>query len=191
MINLNTERLLIRIFQPNDWKDLHEYLSIEEVLKYEPGSVCDEMDCKQIASERSQSNIFMAVVLRESNKMIGHIYFNQTQPFEFLTWELGYIFNPGYYGNGYATEACRAILQYGFEMLGAHRIIAMCNPENHSSWRLLERLLMRREGHHMNKAFFYKNDEGQPVWHNAYQYAILAEEWLSQDKAARLENEEC
>ncbi|PZD97239.1 hypothetical protein DNH61_03630 [Paenibacillus sambharensis] len=108
-----------------------------------------------------------------------HIYFNQTKPFEFLTWELGYIFNPKYYGNGYATEACRRILQYGFEVLKVHRVIAMCNPENNSSWELLERLLMRREGHHMKKAFFHKNNEGQPIWHDAYQYAILAEEWIS------------
>ncbi|MBP1177475.1 RimJ/RimL family protein N-acetyltransferase [Paenibacillus sp. PvR133] len=109
--------------------------------------------------------------------MIGHIYFNQTVPFEFLTWEIGYIFNPRYYGNGYATEASRRVLQYGFEELKAHRIIAMCNPENASSWRLLERLLMRKEGHHMKKAFFNKTEEGQPIWHNAYQYAILADEW--------------
>lgn len=181
MINLKTERLIIRNFQSNDWKDLHDYLSVEEVLKYEPGNVCNEVDCKKMAFERSQSNIFMAVVLRENNKMVGHIYFKQTKPFEFLTWELGYIFNPRYYGNGYATEACSRILQYGFEVLKVHRVIAMCNPENYSSWRLLERLLMRREGHHMKKAFFHKNDVGQPIWHDAYQYAILAEEWASKD----------
>lgn len=177
MIDLESERLLIRNFRSDDWNDLHDYLSIEEVLKYEPGEVCNEEDCKQMTLERSQSNIFMAVVLRENNKMIGHIYFNQTVPFEFLTWEIGYIFNPRYYGNGYATEASRRVLQYGFEELKAHRIIAMCNPENASSWRLLERLLMRKEGHHMKKAFFYKTEEGQPIWHNAYQYAILADEW--------------
>ncbi|WP_059054615.1 GNAT family N-acetyltransferase [Paenibacillus senegalimassiliensis] len=180
MINLDTERLLIRNFQSNDWKDLHDYLSIEEVLKYEPGNVCDEVECKQMALERSQNDIFMAVVLRETHNMVGHIYFNQIKPDEFLTWGLGYIFNPKYYGNGYATEASRRVLQYGFEVLKAHRVIAMCNPENHSSWRLLERLPMRREGHHMKKAFFYRDNEGQPVWHDAYQYAILAEEWVSE-----------
>ncbi|MFD1176001.1 GNAT family N-acetyltransferase [Paenibacillus puldeungensis] len=97
MLNLESERLIIRNFRPDDWNDLHNYLSIEEVLKYEPGKVCDDEDCKQMALERSQSNIFMAVVLRDSNKMIGHIYFNQTVPFDFLTWEIGYIFNPRYY----------------------------------------------------------------------------------------------
>lgn len=181
MINVRTERLLIRHFQPDDWKDLHEYLSIEEVLKYEPGSVCNEAECKQMASERSQSNRFMAVVLRESNKMIGHIYFNQTHPTAFLTWELGYIFNPVYYGNGYATEACRSVLEYAFEVLKAHRVTAMCNPENDSSWRLLERLAMRREGYHRKKAFFNRNDLGEPIWHDAYQYAVLAEEWVFKD----------
>ncbi|MNE08682.1 hypothetical protein D3C76_206580 [compost metagenome] len=86
MINLESERLLIRNFRPDDWNDLHDYLSIEEVLKYEPGEVCNVEECMQLALERSQSHVFLAVVLRDSNKMIGHIYFNQTEPYEFLTW---------------------------------------------------------------------------------------------------------
>lgn len=177
MIKLKTERLVVRNFQAEDWKDLYDYLSLKEVLKYEPGSVSDYEDCKKKAIERSQDNIFLAVNLKDKEKMIGHIYFNQINPHEFLTWEIGYIFNPEFYGNGYATEACRRVLQFGFEELGAHRIIGMCNPDNTSSWKLLERLLMRREGYHKKKAFFHRTDEGQPIWHDAYQYAILAEEW--------------
>jgi ribosomal-protein-alanine N-acetyltransferase len=52
--------------------------------------------------------------------MIGYVYFKQIDPAEFLTWEIGCIFNPKYYGKGYATEACRRMLQYGFAELGAH-----------------------------------------------------------------------
>lgn len=179
MLNMETERLVIRNFVPGDSEDLHEYLSQKEVLRYEPGSVSNLEECKNMANERSQSNIFLAVCLKDSDKMIGHIYFNQKNPVEFLTWEIGYIFNPKYYGNGYATEACQKILQYGFEDLGAHRIIGMCNPENTASWKLMERLMMRREGHHPKIAFFRRTTDGKPIWHDAYQYAILAEEWKS------------
>lgn len=172
-----TERLIVRKFDANDWIDLHEYLSQKEVLKYEPASESGEEECKQIASERSKSDIFWAVCNKETNKMIGHVYFEQIEPLEFMTWEIGYIFNPAYYGKGYATEACKAILKYGFEQLGAHRIIAMCNVENSASWRLLERLSMRREGHRLENAFFKKTDDDKPIWIDSFQYAILENEW--------------
>ncbi len=177
MIVMETERLIIRNFRVDDWKDLLEYLSQQEVLKYEPEDASDEEDCRNKASERSKGNNFFAVCLKESGKMIGHLYFQQVEPAEFLTWELGYIFNPSYSGQGYATEAAGRILRYGFEELGAHRIIARCNPENAPSWRLLERLSMRREGYFRKKAFFRRNSSGEPKWFNEYEYAIIQEEW--------------
>jgi RimJ/RimL family protein N-acetyltransferase len=72
--------------------------------------------------------------------MIGHVACNREGPEELLTWNHGYIFNPAFYGKGYATEASRRILQHAFEELGAHRVQAGCNPDNAPSWRLLERL---------------------------------------------------
>ena len=55
----------------------------------------------------------------------------------------------------------------------------MCNPENTASWKLLERISMRREGHYKKLAYFKKSPNGKPLWHDAYEYAILAEEWFS------------
>ncbi|MEF2965362.1 GNAT family protein [Paenibacillus sp. M1] len=176
---LETERLAVRRFEPGDWKDLHEYLSQEEVLRYEPGTVSDEADCKNIALDRSNDPQFWAVCLKENHKMIGHVYFGRKEPREFLTWMIGYIFNPVYYGQSYATEACQRLLAYGFEELGAHRVMALCNPENTASWRLLERLSMRREGHFKKEVFFKTAENGQPIWQDTYQYAILKEELSS------------
>ena len=62
--------------------------------------------------------------------MIGHLYFKQIEPNEYFTWELGFIFNPKYCNLGYATEASRAIVKYGFEKYHAHKIVAYCNPKN-------------------------------------------------------------
>lgn len=178
---METDRLIIRRFFDDDWHDLYEYLSQETVVQYEPYGVFNEEECKKEAIRRSQSDAFWAVCLKEDNKLIGNIYFQQQEPKAFMTWEIGYVFNPEYYGKGYATEASRKILQYGFEQVGAHRIIGKCNPENTSSWRLMERLLMRREGHFRKPAFFRKSSEGKPVWHDAYLYSILDEEFLSID----------
>lgn len=183
MVILETERLVIRKFNCDDWKDLYEYLSQETVVKYEPYDVFSEEECKQEALSRSNNNAFWAVCLKGNDKLIGNLYFQQQEPKEFLTWKIGYVFNPVYYGKGYATEACKRILKYGFEELGVHRIIGKCNPENTASWKLLERLSMQREGFFRKPAFFRKTNDGKPIWHNAYQYSILEEEfYLSKDR---------
>lgn len=54
----------------------------------------------------------------------------------------------------------------------------MCNPENTASWRLLERISMRREGYLKKSVFFKKTIDGKPIWQDTYQYAILAEEFF-------------
>lgn len=178
MLILESDRLVLRKFSCDDWKDLYEYLSEEDVVKYEPYNVFSEEECKKEAARRSQNDAFWAVCLKETNKLIGNIYFEQQEPKEFLTWEIGYVFNPAYYGKGYATEASKRILKYGFDEIGAHRIIGRFNPENTPSWRLMERLMMKREAHFRKPAFFKKSNEGNPIWHDAYQYSILAEEFV-------------
>ncbi|HOM01683.1 MAG TPA: GNAT family protein [Acetivibrio sp.] len=179
MAVIETDRLIIRRFSPDDWKDLYEYLSKEQVVRYEPYGIFTEEDCKNEAVKRSSNEAFWAVCLKVNNKLIGNVYFNQQEPKEFLNWEIGYVFNPQYYGNGYATESCRAVIDYGFKNLKARRIVAMCNPENIASWKLLERLNMRREGHLLKNIFFKRDEMGECIWVDTYEYAILKEEWYA------------
>lgn len=174
---METDRLIIRRFKESDWNDLYDYLSKEDVVKYEPYGVFDEEESKKEAKRRVTDSSFWAVCLKENNKVIGNIYFMQQEPKDFMTWEIGYVFNSDYHGYGYATEASKRIMKYGFEEKGAHRIIAMCNPENIASWRLMERLSMRKEGHFKKRAFFERTSEGNPIWHDAYEYGILEEEF--------------
>jgi RimJ/RimL family protein N-acetyltransferase len=176
---METHRLIIRRFKPEDWEDLYEYLSKEEVVKYEPYGVHTKEQSKEEAVHRSGNEEFWAVCLKENNKLIGNLYFEQQYPKEFGTWEIGYVFNPQFGGEGYATEACQKLIQIAFDQYGAHRIIGKCNPENTASWKLLERLSMRREGHYLKPVYFKKTKEGKPIWHDAYEYAILDEEWFS------------
>ncbi len=115
----------------------------------------------------------MKLFIREGQLEIFRI----RKPKEFDTWEIGYVFNPKYYGKGYATESCRAIIDYGFKHLKVRRLIAMCNPDNISSWKLLERLKMRREGHQIKNIYFKEDENGKPIWNDTYEYAVLADEW--------------
>ena len=84
---------------------------------------------------------------------------------------IGWTLGKTYEGNGYATEAARALLDYLFGILGFHRVYALTSPKNRKSRRLMERLGMRREAH------FRKNCFDGDRWEDEYAYAILAEEW--------------
>lgn len=180
MIKLETDRLILREFLPTDWEDLYEYLSLPEVVEYEPYGIQSQEDCIDEAKYRASQgsdNSFFAVCLKENNKVIGQIYFSQEGPKEFRTFEIGYVFNPKFYHKGYATEASKRILEYGFKEKNAHRITAGVNVKNEASWKLLERLSMRREAYMQKNVFFKKDSSGEPIWNDSYQYGILSTEF--------------
>ena len=177
MIPLETDRLIVRNFRPEDWQDLQAYVSRPDIMWYErPWDASDEA-CRQQVLDFSKSDRFLAVEWKACGKMIGHLYYSQIMPLDFMTWMLGYIFNSEFQHRGFATEACRAVLDHGFRTLGVHRVEARCSPENVSSWRLMERLGMRREGHSPKCVTFRKTPEGKAIWWDELRYGILDEEW--------------
>lgn len=172
---METEHLLIRRFRADDGGDLYQYLSQEEVVKFEPYEVFSKEASKQEAIKRSKNDAFWAICLKGSGKLIGNIYLAKQ---EFDTWELGYVFNKKFQGYGYATEATIALIDNIFKEQNARRVIAMCNPLNESSWKLLERIGLRREGHLLQNIYFKKDEQGAPIWSDTYEYGILVSEWL-------------
>lgn len=172
---LQSERLIIREFHSNDWEDLYEYLSDEEVIKFEPYEVFTKEQAMKEALRREHDRTFFAVCLKETNKLIGNLYLAKG---DFETWEFGYVFNKTYQGQGYATESAKVLIDYAFTNLDVRRITACCNPKNDASWILLERLHFRREGLQLQNIYFKKNPEGNPIWLDTYMYALLQSEWL-------------
>lgn len=171
---IESDRLIIRKFKAEDWKDLYEYFSDENVLKFEPYEPFTEEKSKAEAISRAENEAFRAVCLKESGKVIGNLYFGKR---DFGTYELGYLFNTNYWHRGYASESARSFMDYAFKELKVRRIIAMCDPKNEPSWRLLERLHLRREGHLLQELYFKTDANNQPIWKDTYEYAILASEW--------------
>lgn len=170
---IETERLLIRRFMPTDAADLFEYLSLPETYCFEPGEPITMDEAVDLAAERSEAENFLAVVEKASGKMIGHLYFEQRQPSEFRTWELGYIFSPKFQRMGYGSEAAAALVKYAFVNLHAHRIMARCDQKNPASWKLLEKIGFSREGAFKQVAFFRMDVAGNPIWVDDYEYSIL------------------
>ena len=86
--------------------------------------------------------------------------------------ELGWVLDPAYTGRGLATEAVEALLEECFTNLGIRRVTAICFLANTASWRLMERIGMRREQHAVRDSL---HRSGR--WLDSLTYAILAEEW--------------
>ena len=174
---------MLRPFTTDDGPGLHSYLSQESAVHYEPYGVQDEQAAAQLAAERAQDDSYRAVCLEPGGDLIGNLYLAASGPEQWRTWELGYVFNPEIWGRGYATEACRGLLDHVFQDLRGHRVLAECSPENTRSWALLDRLGFRREGHIRAGASFVNGTDGEPIWHDSYLYAVLDREWESRTES--------
>lgn len=86
--------------------------------------------------------------------------------------EIGFTLAREHQGRGFASEAVALLLNYAFDDLGLHRVVAIADCRNTPSWALLDRIGMRREGHFLENVWF----KGE--WADEYLYAVLKDEWL-------------
>lgn len=84
--------------------------------------------------------------------------------------EIAYALAKKFWNRGYMTEAANAIVAFGFEKLGLHRIYATCDPANTASVRVMEKISMKREGHLRAHRFAKGN------WRDSLLYAVLNNE---------------
>lgn len=110
------------------------------------------------------------MVRQADGALVGHIMFHPW--YAPRTYEIGWAFHPVYHGQGYASEAAQALLDYGFRTMDLHRVIATCQPENPASARVMEKIGMRREG--FFRQCIYR---GADEWWDEWFYAILHHEW--------------
>ena len=169
--SITTERLEIRPFQTDDWAAVYAYLSNPQVTAWLPEGQLDQGQTQAFVTEnQGEEAKAYAVFLRSENGLVGHMVYHLW--FAPRTYELGWVFHPDHQGRGYATEAAHALLAYSFTTLHAHRVIATCQPENIASWRVMEKLGLRREGHF--RQCIYRSET---LWWDEYFYALLADEW--------------
>jgi RimJ/RimL family protein N-acetyltransferase len=116
----------------------------------------------------------LAVTLKEQNTLIGACRISISDP-RHREGYIGYIYNKKYWGRGYATEAAKAILDFGFKKLDMHRIYATCDVDNTGSARVMEKNGMQREGCLREYRLQGKN------WRNEFIYAVLDHEWLQRN----------
>ena len=174
--HIDTERLRIRPFRPDDWPAVLAYSADEATMLYLNEQVMTEERARAWTAEQAGPEArAVALVVKPDDVPVGHLVFHLW--FAPRTYEIGWVVRPDVRGNGYTTEGARALIQYTFKTLRAHRVIATCQPENPASWRVMDKLGMRREAH-FRKCI--SRDDG--TWWDEYFYAVLAEDWIPTDR---------
>ena len=182
---IETERLLLRHFQEGDAEDVYEYLAEPTVNCFACMKLSSLEEAKVAVKERAEdTDYYFAVALKDNGKVIGEIFahpesYSPEEEAVRDTFSPCWMLNKEYYGKGYAYEAAHAILDYLFREKGARRIYAYTEDYNVSCQKLCEKLGMRREGLFQEFVSFVNDAEGNPIYENTYQYAILKKEWES------------
>ena len=140
---IQSERLTLREFRGDDFDAVHSYACDVEVVRYMPWGPNTEDETRTFL-ERAQSyasadprtGYELAVVETSADRLIGGIGLDANDQ----QGVLGYCFARPAWGQGFATEAARLILDFGFETLGIHRVRAGCDSENAASLRVLEKI---------------------------------------------------
>ena len=176
-MQLTTDRLTLREFTPDDVPAVLAYQREPSYLRYYPWTDRSEADVREFLqmffdwrAEEPRRKFQFAITLSDSRQLIGSVGIRRKPENE---WEadIGYELAAEHWGNGYAVEAARAMLDFGFRELKLHRISAGCVAENTASVRVLERLEFKLEGHLRESTYF----KGR--WWDARLYALLEDEW--------------
>jgi RimJ/RimL family protein N-acetyltransferase len=177
---VRTERLDLRPHREDDLDDMLAFHSRPDVVRYVPWPVRDraqtwaalQVKLDQDALRAPGQWLVLAVETRADRRVVGEVL---------LKWdsdtsrqgELGFALHPDAQGQGLGAEAAQAMLALGFNDLGLHRITATCIAGNERSVRLLTRLGMRQEAHHVHSILF------KGSWQDQLVFALLDDEWRS------------
>lgn len=160
-MHLTTERLVLQEFHHTDFDAVHAYGSDPVVTRYTsfgPNTPIETEDFLTRAAGAAltapRKSYDLAIVRVADRALIGGVGLHlggsghtggcgESSPYR---GELGYVLRSDAWGCGYAAEAGKAMVEFGFENLGLHRIFAECHAANEASARVMEKIGMRREG---------------------------------------------
>lgn len=174
---VTTERLTLRLAEQRDALPTYAIRTQPDVARWLTNYPHDPDEWEAGFGDR----IANTLVVEQDGTLIGDLYLHVQDPWSQAEVrdqaagtlaEIGYVFDPAYAGRGYATEAVREELRICFEDVGVRRVIAQCFADNEPSWKLMERVGMRREQHTKQDSL---HRDGQ--WLDGMMYALLADEW--------------
>ena len=182
-----TERLTIRPVTADDFKAMWEIRRQESVGRWmgaessDFGPFCDFVN--------TPDRMGKTLVIELDGQVIGDLMLAPEDPWcqvevadqgKGVQAEIGWCIDPSVEGRGYATEAVRELIRLSFAELGLRRLVAHCFAANEPSWRLMERVGMRREAHHREESLHRSG-----AWMDGLSYGLLASEWREQEAAGQ------
>lgn len=152
------DRILLREFSAADWEAVQSYAGNPTVTRFTDWGPNTPEETRAFIAETAKQRetaprkVFdLAIIQTDTRKLIGGASLRVTDA-DRREGEIGYVIHPAYWSLGYATEAAKLLLEFGFERLGLGAIIATCDPENHASARALQKAgfaFGRRIANHM------------------------------------------
>src|SRR6478752_3967713 len=176
---VRSARLTIRPMVAADVEPLWQYRRIPSMWEWigHDFSSFERFDEKM----SSPGSLARTLVLELDGRPVGDLYLNISDAWaqsdvadqaKDVQAEIGWAIDPAYAGQGLATEAAAELLRICFEDLGLRRVKALCFADNVPSWRLMERIGMRREEYAVQDSLHRTKG-----WLDGLTYAVLAEEW--------------
>jgi ribosomal-protein-alanine N-acetyltransferase len=184
-MQLTTDRLILREFVEADWPAVLAYQHDPRYLRYTHWIDRSPQDVKQFVQmflsqqfAQPRTKFQLAITLKDTQRLIGNCgirlaipRLHQSEAVNALEADIGYELAPDQWGHGYATEAARAIIAFGFTDLKVHRISAWCIADNTASAHVLEKVGLWLEGRLRENEYF------KDRWWDTLLYAILKDDW--------------
>jgi RimJ/RimL family protein N-acetyltransferase len=177
-----TERLLVRPARADDVEQVWAYRRLPEVNRWLTAAPGDLASFTAYFATPERLAVTLVVSRAEApERVVGDLVLRVQDAWaqvevregaRGVQAEIGWAFDPAVGGRGYATEAVADLLRVCFDDLGLRRVEADCFADNEPSWRLMERLGMRREG-----VFVREGLHRSGAWMDGMSYALLAQEW--------------
>jgi RimJ/RimL family protein N-acetyltransferase len=176
---VSTERLAIRPAAPDDIDGTWRYRQLPGVCEWLPRAATTLQD--YAAAFVEPMRLERTLVVEHQGVVVGDLYLHLQDAWaqaevsdrgRLALAEIGWVLDPAFGGRGLATEAVAALIAICFDDLDVHRVKATCIASNTPSWRLMDRLGMRREGHTVRDALHRTKG-----WLDGYHYGLLVEEW--------------
>jgi RimJ/RimL family protein N-acetyltransferase len=175
---VTTQRLTLREFAEDDFAAVHSYAGCQPNVEYvlwgpnTPAQTRQYLAMARAAAQESPvTRYHFAAVLRDTGHVIGACSLARKGDEA----DLGWIVHRDHWRHGVGTEMARALVDFGFADLALRRITARCDARNTASWRIMDRLGMRREGLFVEARRATRG--ATATFSDELAYALLSDEW--------------
>lgn len=176
MVTIRKDKLMLREFTREDFDPVHHYASDPEVIRFMNWGPNTRDETRRFLERNIQAQVVKPrtsyeLAITYKDELIGGCGLT-VHSLQDKRAEIGYCIRREDWGKGIGTNVAGLLIEFGFNELGIHRIEAKCDPENHASYRIMEKNNMQREGILREEKYVHGE------WRDSFIYSILRHEWI-------------